>query len=374
MLPRGVYIHIPYCLSKCAYCDFTSEPLKSRTDLEHYLAALEAEIRLRASGRAETVYFGGGTPSLCAPGQIRRLLAVLAERLELAPGAEITLEANPATADRDSLAGFRRAGVNRLSVGVQSASDACLAQLGRAHSAAQAERLVREARAAGFENLSCDVIYGLPGQTVPQFRQDLESVTAWKPDHISLYALTLETGTPLAARVAAGQEPLPDEDAAADMYEWSREYLLKNGFLQYELSNFSKPGKACRHNLLYWTDGEYLGLGTAAHSYENGVRSWNGSNLREYLQILEQGENPEKGREKLKLTKKIAEELIMGLRLTEGVSKAKFTSRYGHRWQLAFQEAIQNMVQSGLLQEEEQNLHLTPRGMLLSNVVFRALV
>jgi oxygen-independent coproporphyrinogen III oxidase len=372
--PRGIYIHWPFCLAKCAYCDFVSHPPVSEDEPGRYLDALLAEIDLRAAGRADTVYFGGGTPSLCAPQHIKQILDRLRSRVELSPDAEITLEANPATADREKLAGFRRAGINRLSLGVQSTSDFWLRRLGRIHSASQARALVKAAGHAGFANVSCDLIYGLPEQTLADFQQDLDTLLSWSPEHVSVYALSVEPDTLLARRLAAGEFLEPDDDTAADMYEWARDYLSKHGFLQYELSNFARPGKACRHNLGYWTEGTYLGFGVGAHSYERGLRAWNPADLQAYLDRLARGQNPREGAEKLKKNKKIAEILIMGLRKTNGVRLADFNRRFGAGWAKSFQAAFHSMVQAGLLRQQQKTLQLTPRGMLLANVVFRSLL
>jgi len=342
--------------------------------MARYLEVLKAEIRLRAAGRAETVYIGGGTPSLCTPGQIRNLLAELSQRMVIASEAEITLEVNPATADRDKLKDFRDGGINRLSVGVQSTSDFWLCCLERPHTAAQTEALIRDARDAGFRNLSCDLMYGLPGQTEDDFRDDLNTLLAWQPDHLSLYSLSVEAGTRLAARISGRELPEPDEDAAADMYIWAQELLGKKGFFQYELSNFAQRGHMCRHNLGYWTQRSYWGFGLAAHSYRNGIRSWNFGDADSYFQALTQDKIPREGEEKLKDFKKIAEQLIVGLRLTSGVRKRQLARRFGPDWAKPFEPAFQALIQDGLLQEQSETLQLTPRGMLLANVVFRALI
>jgi oxygen-independent coproporphyrinogen-3 oxidase len=371
---KGIYLHIPFCLAKCAYCDFASQPLADPARLPTYLQALSAELEARVSGPVDTVYFGGGTPSLCAPGQIAGLLRTLAGRAQMALDAEVTLEANPATADLARWSGFRAAGVNRISLGVQSTQDPFLRLLGRKHTAQQAEEQMRLAKKAGFSNLSCDLIFGLPGQTLAQFQADLQTLLSWEPAHVSLYGLTLEPGTLLAHRVQQGELPAPDEDAAADMYESAREILPASGWLQYELSNFALPGRECRHNLKYWTDQEYLGLGASAHSYIRGVRSWNPTEPEAYVQARRQASFAPESSEKLKERRKIAEDMIIGLRLTAGIEKERLRRCHGDGWKELFISPIRDMLQAGLLAETTDRLFLTARGMLLSNVVFRAML
>ncbi len=372
--PRALYLHIPFCLSKCAYCDFASRPVTGRAEMARYVRALRSEIRRRACGRVSSLYFGGGTPSLLEPGQVQRLLADIGARAEIHADAEISLEANPATAGRAKLAGFLRAGVNRLSVGVQSTADQNLVRLGRRHDSEAAAGFVREARRAGWKNLSCDLIYGLPGQTLREFQTDLARLLSWEPDHVSLYALGLEPGTPLAERVAAADLPRPDDDLAADMYSWGRDRLAAGGYAQYELSNFARPGKACRHNLHYWRGGEYLGLGAAAHSYYRGVRSWNDADPDAYRISLEKGFLPVAGRESLDPRSRLGEALIVGLRLTAGVRRLPLEANFGREALASLEPAFRRFQQEGLLEKDRDAIRLTPRGMLLANVVFRALV
>lgn len=371
---RGVYVHFPWCLGKCAYCDFPSRPLPSPAAWAPYLEAVIREIRLRGQGGAETVYLGGGTPSLCPLPELERLMQALADCLPFAPAAEVTLEANPATLDRDGLADMRALGFNRLSVGVQSTSDPWLRLLERRHSAGQARATLEYARQAGFDNLSADLIYGLPGQTLAEFQKDLRTLADWGPEHLSLYALSVEPGTRLEAAVRAGRLPAPEEDLAADMYAWAREFLANRGFQQYELSNFSLPGRACRHNLKYWNDQEYFGFGAAAHSYLQGVRSWNEPDPAAYQQALQETRSAQAGQEALIGSRRVSETLILGLRLTGGVHNNSLRSRFGESWDQEFQPRFAKLAQQGLLQVEPDTIRLTPKGMLLSNVVFREIL
>jgi oxygen-independent coproporphyrinogen-3 oxidase len=371
--PKGVYIHIPFCLSKCFYCDFSSKPLQSQSELTQYLWFLKTELACRVQGKAETVYFGGGTPSLCPAEEVQLILEKLKQLLELAPAAEITLEANPATLGAVELRALRRAGVNRLSLGVQSTSDSMLQKLGRRHSAADAEILIRQARQAGFDNVSCDLIFGLPGQGINDFKVDLEKVSSWAPEHLSLYALSVEEDTPLAREVRAGLK-VPEDDLVADMYEEAQAFLGRQGYGQYELSNFSRKGLECRHNINYWQNGEYWGLGASAHSHVDGVRSWNFGEAREYIRAMNRQGHACSGSEALKNREKIAETLILGLRLTAGIEKDRIEKTYGKGWSDQFVSAFQEMEQAGLLMEDDHSLRLTTHGMFLSNVVFRAIL
>lgn len=370
----GVYVHLPWCLGKCAYCDFPSLPLPGPEAWAPYLEAVAREVRLRARGSAETVYLGGGTPSLCPPAGLAALLQVLTDHLPLAPGAEVTLETNPATVDQASLADLRAVGFNRLSVGVQSTSDAWLRLLERRHTANQARDTLQHARQAGFDNLSADLIYGFPGQSLADFQNDLATLAAWKPEHISLYALSVEPGTRLAAAVESGRLVRPDEDLAADMYTWAQTFLAGEGFQQYELSNFALPGRACRHNLGYWRDQEYFGFGAAAHSYLQGVRSWNASDPKEYQQGMLAANTAQVGQETLNRDRRMAETLILGLRLTQGLDPAFLRERFGESWAERFQPRFTEFSRQGLMKVESENIRLTPRGMLLSNVVFREIL
>jgi oxygen-independent coproporphyrinogen-3 oxidase len=370
----GVYVHLPWCLGKCAYCDFPSRPLPGPGAWAPYLEAVLREIRLRARGTAETVYVGGGTPSLCPAPLLAQLLRGFAECLPLAARPEVTLEANPATLSPASLAELRAAGFNRLSLGVQSTSDPLLRVLGRLHTAGQARDTLASARQAGFDNLSVDLMYGLPGQTLEDFQADLRTLAEWGPEHISLYALSVEAGTRLEADLREGRMAWPDEDLAAEMYAWAREFLAGRGFRQYELSNFALPGRACRHNLKYRNDQEYFGFGAAAHSYVQGVRSWNEQNPETYQRAIFEANTALAGQETLTGDHRVAETLILGLRLTQGLQDSSLQARFGESWAEKFRPRLAELSRQGLLRMEKKNICLTPKGMLLANVVFREIL
>jgi len=372
--PKGVYIHIPFCLSKCAYCDFASRPLATSAELENYLWFLKHELVVRGSGCATTVFFGGGTPSLCSPEQLESVIAGLVDRMRLSVSAEISLEANPGTLTPPKIRDFRKTGINRLSIGVQSTLDAWLRMLGRRYSAREARDAVSEAKGNGFDNVSCDLIYGLPSQSLQEFKADLTNLAGWDPDHLSLYALSLEPGTPLAALVEKGSLPEPDDDLVADMYEWGRDYLASLGYRHYELSNFAKPGRECRHNLVYWRNQDYLGLGASAHSCLEGVRSWNHARPEDYVRAMETSADATAGRETLAGRAKVSETLMLGLRLLEGIKLEEMEVRFGPGWKSGFETSLAEMSRQGLVTDDCQGIRLTRRGCFLSNMVFRALL
>ena len=327
-LPLGLYVHLPWCARKCPYCDFNSHrapaTLPEAAYVDALLADLAAEASAAAGRRVGSVYLGGGTPSLFSPGAVGRLLEGIGARLNLAPDCEITLEANPGTVDGARLAGYRAAGVNRLSLGIQSFDDARLAAIGRIHDGAQARAAVRAARATGFDNLNLDLMYGLPGQDIAGARADLEAALAFGPEHLSAYQLTLEPGTPFHRR----PPPLPGADTLADMGDALAEALDRAGYDHYEVSAYARPGGACRHNLNYWTFGDYLAIGAGAHGKltdRGGV--WRYHKPRrpaDYLASPRPAGRHRPGPEAL-----LVEFLMNALRLRAGVPAAAFPARTG---------------------------------------------
>ena len=276
----GVYLHVPFCLSKCPYCDFCSFPGSSEEDRERYVTAVLREIQERDFPRrsATSVFFGGGTPSLLSLNQFDRLISALSGRYSVAPDAEMTFEMNPATADREKLRSLRALGFNRVSIGCQSTSDEELAALGRAHTAEGFFRAYEDALAAGFRNINIDLMYGIPRQTAESFAKTLNTVVSLSPTHISAYGLIVEEGTPFYDRRAS--LGLPGDDAEADLYDLAFRTLADAGFSHYEISNYARPGYECRHNLLYWRQGEYAAYGLSASSHIGGVRETNTRDLR----------------------------------------------------------------------------------------------
>jgi oxygen-independent coproporphyrinogen-3 oxidase len=325
----ALYLHVPFCRRRCSYCDFnTFAGLEGL--FEPYAAALAKEIlRVGQGERAISVFFGGGTPSVLPTALVGDVLAACCEAFAVEARAEISLEANPGTVDEEKLADLRHLGVNRLSLGVQSARADELALLGRLHSFEQAVQAVSLARAAGFDNLSLDLIYGLPRQSLAHWAETLRAALALSPQHISAYCLSVEDGTPLADWVESGQVPAPDADLAAEMYELAERVLKQAGFVHYEISNWARPGRECRHNLVYWRNGAYLGFGAGAHSHRAGRRWWNVPAPAAYIARLKAGENPQEDAEEIDAALAMCETMMLGLRLREGVSARAFEERFG---------------------------------------------
>ena len=366
----GVYVHVPYCISRCPYCDFNTY-VGIEDTAPAYVDALLREARrwaeLAGDRRAGSIFIGGGTPSIVEPGLMRTLLDGLRAAFRVEPDAEVTMEANPETVDAVRLEGFRAAGVNRLSFGAQSFSASVLGMLGRAHTADRTKAAVAEARAAGFDNLNLDLIYGTPGETPKDWRASLEEASALEPDHLSAYALTIEGGTAFGADVAAGRMPAPDDDDQAAKYEVAVDVLAAAGYEHYEISNWARPGRACRHNLVYWTLGEYAGLGAGAHGHLDGVRVWNEKLPRTYL---ERAPDAAAGEERLDERGRIEERVMTGLRLVAGFSRAEARSLLGP----GLDRAAGELVDAGLLAADPGRLVPTRKGSLLLNeVVLRLL-
>ena len=368
--PLGLYIHIPFCKSKCIYCDFYSLP-NSEEKMDRYVSVLcrqLAEIAPRAAAHeVDTVYFGGGTPSWLGEKRLRQILKTVEKRYRLAKKPEVTLEANPDSAgDWKVLRTLRRAGFNRLSLGVQSADDEQLKILGRPHTFAQAEEAAAAARRAKIKNLSLDLIYGLPGQTLESWKETLEKAAALSPEHLSCYGLKVEEGTPL--RDMLETLDLPDDDAQADMYLWTVERLEELGYRQYEISNFAKPGYESRHNLKYWTLGEYAGFGPGAHSDLGDVRYAYIRDLDAYCLGVEAQGDILSENERIPPRERDVEYLMLGLRLAKGVSRQEFE----YRFRLPFgpvQAALERFERSGHAVLRSGRWHLTPEGFLLSNQI-----
>ena len=383
----GVYVHFPYCLSKCPYCDFASIAAKQVPEAR-YGAAVLAELGARveqfgvAGRRVDAVFLGGGTPSLWAPRHVESVLSGIARTLSLGPDAEVTLEANPGASDAERFAGYRSAGVNRLSVGVQSFHPATLAFLGRAHDGAAAERAFRAARAAGFENISLDFIYGVPAQTVEDARADAQRAAAWGPEHLSAYALTLEADAlaeevPLARQLARGEVVLPPEEDVVAMQRAIADAYAAAGLERYEISNYAKPGFHSRHNALYWTGGEYLAVGVGAtgsvSSPAGTARYSNHRSAERYFLDVEAGRLPEAQCEPLGLRELFSERLAMGLRLVQGIDLRQVCAVFGEPWEARAAKA-QTLVERGLARWQGPRLALTPSGADLHSAVSAALI
>lgn len=370
---HGIYIHIPFCAQKCSYCDFLSFPGAHQAQKAAYVDALEKEMRLRLHGRwqeAQTIFIGGGTPTVLSAEALAHLLAVLGRLVDLSQVQEFTVEANPGTVDAEKLAVLREGGVNRLSFGVQSFDDTLLRVLGRVHTAEEAEEAVALARAAGFENVNLDLMYGLPGQTESQWRATLAQAIALAPQHLSLYQLIPEAGTAIVRQMDAGALPPVDEDGAAEWFDAQRGWLAEAGYQQYEISNYAQPGYASQHNQLYWRLDDYLGLGLGATSWERPLRSTNTGDLSQYLYALASGELPPRQEEKLTLAEQMSESVFMALRMNEGLSLARFQALYGVPLEDVFSEALEEGISRGWLALSERQLRLTDNGRRLGNWVF----
>jgi len=325
MQRAGLYIHIPFCRKRCTYCDFYSEG-DAMPRLPRYIEALKAEINLRhlpsPQSPVGSVYFGGGTPSLLSVDQIEGLLQQLKARFSMTSDCEVTLEANPGTLDLHYLEALRNLGINRLSLGVQSFLDDELQMMGRIHSSRQVIKTIDDARSAGFDNLSIDLIYGLPGQSLAQWTTTLKRAIALAPDHISAYTLTWSEHTPLGRRIEHGALERPDEETVATIYETTVTQFANGGYAQYEVSNFARPGYESVHNRAYWSGRPYLGLGASAHGFLPPARYWNHADLDSYIETTESNQLPEAGRETLSKADVRLEEIALGLRRREGIALA----------------------------------------------------
>ena len=384
----AVYIHFPFCVQRCQYCDFITYANVSHF-IPTYLDALKKEMRLVLPGAksADTVYFGGGTPSLLKPEQVSDLLQTMNGLIGINSDAEITLEANPGTLTPEVLRGWRKIGVNRLSLGIQSFLDSDLQVLGRIHSAEQANESIKAAQESGFSNISLDFIFGLPGQTLQNWKQNLDEALTKSIQHLSLYSLIIEPGTPFERDVAAGRLELPDDDLVADMFELAMDFLPKNGFQQYEISSWALGAEnESRHNKVYWKNADYFGLGAGAHGKIGDHRVQNVPTIPDYISRIEHAPD-EKAvfspalAEKTFVDEKTSmqESMLLGLRMTrEGISENEFRNRHKVEMREVFQAEIGRILQAGLgqwqLQADGEHLVLTHRGIMLGNQAFQEFV
>jgi len=375
--PIGLYVHIPFCEVKCTYCHFAISPGQALDERqERYLLALLTEIGGAAPAPADSLYFGGGTPSLLAIPRLARVFDALGQRFALDPGAEIGLEANPRDLDLGGYRTLREIGVNRLSLGIQSFDDAVLSEMGRRHSVADSRQAFADARRAGFENVSVDLILGWPGETREHWRQSLQPTLTLAPEHVSLYLLEVEGKTVLAHRQRQGVLALPADDLVADLYSETVEALGQAGLFRYEISNFARPGFESRHNRKYWDDAAFVGLGMSAHGFLDGVRYWNRETFGGYCSAVEQqGAGAARaGERRLSREERVGEALFTGLRRTAGVDLGRFREQYAVDPLDTYRERLRDVFAAGLLEVRDGALRLTARGVLLSNEVFRAFV
>ncbi|HEX8337777.1 MAG TPA: radical SAM family heme chaperone HemW, partial [Pyrinomonadaceae bacterium] len=371
--------HVPFCRSRCSYCDFATGTFEAAL-AETYVGALAREIESfhleGAISDVDTVYFGGGTPSLLTPPQVARVLDVLRRRFDVEARAEVTLEMNPGTATPERLRALREAGVNRASFGAQTFDDRELKRLGRTHTADDTRRTFRELRAAGFDNISFDLIAGLPRQALRAWERNLDEALALRPEHLSLYLLEVHEGTPLAEQIRQGRYNPPDQDLAAAMYRLLVERARAAGYEQYEISNFCLPGRESRHNTKYWTGAPFYGFGNSAHSFDGRRTRWsNERDARAYVKLIEEEGGAVVTREELDEREAGAEALFLGLRLlSKGVDLAEHLARFRADVRADHAADLARFDEAGLIELDGDVLRLTPAGALLSNEVFAAFV
>ncbi len=367
----GIYVHLPFCPYICPYCDFAKWPFR-RSDADRYLRALRREIAQAPKCSAHTLYFGGGTPNTYARGEIASLVELL--RARFGSFEEASIEVNPELLTVETLQTYAAAGIDRLSIGVQSMVEQEIATLGRGHSPRDVAPVVAAARQAGMRSISIDLIFAVPGQTLASWSETLEKTIAIAPDHLSIYGLTVEEGTPFWTW--REQEPAAffDDAAEAALYERGIEALTRAGYEQYEVSNFARPGHRCKHNMNYWQNGEYLGLGVGAASYRDGERSIHTRELAEYLSAVENGKSIPAEREMLRDAARTGEAAMLALRTSTGVRFADFNERYGIDFLQFYAPVIGDLRAAGLLDVDEASARLTKRGLFLANDVCGAFV
>lgn len=368
-MAAGIYLHIPFCKSRCSYCDFATDVWRSGEAVQRYVDALCREIAgfSDASRVVDTIYFGGGTPSLLEPGQVEAILETLRRTFEITANSEVTLEMNPATVTSEKLYAYLDLGINRASFGVQTFNDRDLKLLARGHDSNDARTTFKLLRKTGFGNISFDLIAGLPGQTLEDWSKNLDEALSMEPEHLSLYLLEIHEGTPLAEQLRTHRRPLPDDELAAEMYEFMIDRLAAAGYIQYEISNFSKPGFESRHNNKYWRLDPVLGFGVSAHSFDGKERSANEHDTSKYVEMIENSGTAEIYREVIDRASEFA---FLGLRLNEGIAMQDYTAEFGD----GIGNSISKLEANGLVRVTDGRLQLTRKGMLFSNEVFAEFV
>lgn len=365
--PSSAYVHIPFCTQICYYCDFSKVFIKNQP-VDAYLEHLIQETRSYEISKLRTLYIGGGTPTALSAQQLAYLLTELPKVMDLSEVEEFTIEANPGDLDPDKIAVLKESQVNRVSLGVQTFDNKMLKKIGRSHQEQDIYDNIRHLKQAGFDNISIDLIYALPGQTMDQVKENVAKAIDLDIPHMSLYSLILENHTVFMNRMRRGKLPLPKEELEAEMFEYIIEELEKAGFEHYEISNFSKPGFESRHNLVYWDNAEYYGLGAGASGYVDGIRYKNHGPIRHYLEAVEAG----KARiteEHLTLEEKMEEELFLGLRKKTGVSKARFEEKFGVSFDQRYGQVVASLTEQGLLVPDDKQVRMTKRGLFLGDTV-----
>ncbi|WP_312249465.1 radical SAM family heme chaperone HemW [Streptococcus parasuis] len=366
--PTSAYIHIPFCTQICYYCDFSKVFIKNQP-VDEYLSALMEEVKFYDLPALRTLYIGGGTPSALSAEQLDFLLTNLENVLDLSQLEEFTIEANPGDLTADKIEVLKKSKCNRVSLGVQTFDDRMLKKIGRSHNQAQIYETIASLKAAGFHNISIDLIYALPGQTMEQVKDNVAKALELDIPHMSLYSLILENHTVFMNRQRRGNLHLPNEDVESDMFDYILRELEKNGFEHYEISNFTKPGFESRHNLMYWDNAEYYGLGAGASGYLDGMRYRNRGPIQHYLKSI-----PEKGHSRLheeflSKTEQMEEEMFLGLRKKTGVSIERFEEKLGISFEERYGQVVRDLINEGLLQEENHWLRMTKKGLFLGDTV-----
>lgn len=376
----GLYIHVPFCNSKCTYCDFTSfVPKASERNqiIDQYFDALHTEFNQYIQNgykfSVESIYFGGGTPSSVPASHIETMLTLIKSKCTLTDDCEITLEVNPGTITRESAIQYKNSGINRISMGLQTTSNSLLKTIGRTHDFETFQASYKLLRDIGFDNISLDLMFGLPGQSMASLRESMQEIIRLNPEHASIYSLKVESGTPMAKMLEKGLIKLPDEDMEREMYHTIIDVMESYGFYQYEISNFSKPGMASKHNLIYWHNQPYLGLGLSAHSKLNSVRFANTNDFETYLSIIGHKNRSIRVEEtKIDTLEDLFETIILGLRLNEGLDIEKLNQAYQIDFEQKYHSVLEKLKLYELIETEGQVVKLTQKGMDLSNQVFGA--
>lgn len=365
--PTSAYVHIPFCTQICYYCDFSKVFIKNQP-VDSYLEHLLEEFQSYDIEKLRTLYIGGGTPTALSALQLEVLLNGLTKNLDLSALEELTIEANPGDLDADKIAVLKNSAVNRVSLGVQTFDDKMLKKIGRSHLEKDIYENIDRLKLAGFNNISIDLIYALPGQSMEQVKENVAKAIGLDIPHMSLYSLILENHTVFMNRMRRGKLPLPKEELEAEMFEYIIAELERAGFVHYEISNFSKPGFESRHNLMYWDNAEYYGIGAGASGYVNGVRYKNHGPIRHYLSAVEEG-NARITEEHLSQKEQMEEEMFLGLRKKSGVSMARFEEKFGRSFDELYGEIVRDLVQQGLMQIDGDRVRMTKRGLFLGDTV-----
>ena len=365
--PTSAYVHIPFCTQICYYCDFSKVFIKNQP-VDSYLEHLLEEFRYYDIQKLRTLYIGGGTPTALSAPQLEVLLNGLTKNLDLSALEELTIEANPGDLDADKIAVLKNSAVNRVSLGVQTFDDKMLKKIGRSHLEKDIYENIDRLKLAGFDNISIDLIYALPGQTMDQVKDNVAKAIALDIPHMSLYSLILENHTVFMNRMRRGKLPLPKEELEAEMFEYIITELERAGFEHYEISNFSQPGFESRHNLMYWDNAEYYGIGAGASGYIDGIRYKNHGPIRHYLKAVEDG-NARINEEHLTQREQMEEEMFLGLRKKSGVSMERFEEKFGQSFQELYGDIIKDLIQQGLMQVDGDHVRMTKRGLFLGDTV-----